>query len=273
MLLLKQKDVYYLDKLQRDYENTILYYNELSGFMREWEESIKTNKNFLISLESDINNVEAQRVNKATKDYVRHIMDYFERDYGLSCISSYIQDKIIKKYIKYDFTKYNHEGFHYQNIIKDICVECKITDLDEATINNLRNRIIDKTKFYFSNNRISETNDKIKITDYFFQVDSSCWGDECCINDNTIKLFKDLFTACKYISIGKLELDEELNLFIEKVGNWTKRLSCDEFYTTHNIDVRTGIRSIRFYKNRSMEIKFTNEESRYRFIKVLRGEF
>ena len=52
----------------------------------------------------------------------------------------------------------------------------------------------------------------------------------------------------------------------------TNKLTLYEFYKAHEINVN-GLKSVRFYKNGSMEIKFTADIFVNRLIRVIKGEF
>ena len=56
------------------------------------------------------------------------------------------------------------------------------------------------------------------------------------------------------------------------MGEWQNKKTLAEFYTTHTIKV-LGVESLRFYKNRSLEIKFYDENTKNKFIRVLKGDF
>lgn len=276
MLNLKTEDIIHFEKLQKDYDNTINYYNDLAEHMEEWKPSIKTNERFLTEngLKHDIGLVKADEKNKVTKDFIKYIFRYFQNNYGLSSLSSYIESNILKKYIEYNFTDYKgkNDNLHYNQIIKDICQALNINDFDNAELNDLRKRIVDKMKYYWEHERINVNKNKIKVTDFGFSINSNWNNTEFNIADSTVNCYKDIASALNYINTGKLEAPEQFKIWLKDMNTYDKRKISKDFYTTHNINI-LGVDSLRFYKNRSLEIKFHNEEDIKKFIRVLKGDF
>ena len=273
MLNLKQEDIQYLEELQRDYNNTITYYKDLVEFMRGWQPSITTNKHFLTEngIGHDIEyDIEAKAINKTTKDFISYICRHFRDTYGLSKLTSQIETKTITKYVKYDFTKCNNDGLAYHDIIKDICNELNIKDFDSATIDNLRERIIQKWNYNFENDRVKINKNKLKISDYGIYV-SDGWDSQCSLDDRTVEAIKDLINAFSYINTGKLEVKKEIEELLHKLNDY-HRVKYSDFYITHDLDF-LGIISMTFFKNKSLEFKFTNDENKDKFIRVMKGGF
>lgn len=273
---LKQNDIDYLEKMQRDYENTIAYYQDLSEHMQSWNEAMKTNEHFLTltGLTNDIKKIEADEINKITENFIFYIMHYFEKSYGLSTLTNFIQSKIGEKYVKYRFTKYNNENLHYRDIIKDICTELKIEDLDDATIDNLRKRVVESTQWFFKSDRLIISESKIKITDGGFYTDFNWNNTQCGITEKCKIIFIDIATALNYKNSGKLEISngfkEVLNVLCP--NSYNMKLPTNEFFNTYEVG-SLGVKSFRLYKNRNTEIKFINNKYRDRFISVMKGEF
>lgn len=276
MLDLKENDVLYLEELQRDYENTVNYYEDISIHMKEWEESIGNNKHFLTTngLLHDIRGVEVENVNKTTRKFITYVLNYFESEYGLSSLSNFIQGKIVNKYVKYDYVKANNDGLNYKDVIRDICQELNINNFDSAKVNDLRDRIKEKTKYYFENNRIIQRNNKLKITDYGFSLDYNWSNSNCGLTDNSKDMFIDIASALNYKNTKKLYASDDFKRLINILAptDWNERLTIGEFHKSFDIK-KNGIVSIRFYKNRSLELTFSNEGSLKTFISVLKGEF
>ena len=237
MLNLKQEDKLYLEELQRDYDNTITYYKDLVDFMRGWLPSIETNKHFLTKngLVHDLeHDTDAIRINKTTKDFISYICRHFRETYGLSKLTSHIETKIINKYVKYDFTKVNNDGLTYHNIIEDICSSLEIKDFDSATIDNLRDRIVQKWHYNFENDRVKISKNKLKISDYGIYV-SDGWDSQCSLDDRTVEAIKDLINAFSYIDTGKCEIKKEIEELLHKLNDY-HRVKYSDFYITHNLD-------------------------------------
>jgi len=273
MLNLKQEDFQYLEELQRDYDNTITYYKDLVDFMRGWQPSIATNKHFLTEngIVHDLEHeTEAIAINKTTKDFISYICKYFRDTYGLSKLTTQIENKTITKYVKYDFTKANNDGLTYHDIIKDICDELEIKDFDSATIDNLRDRIIQKWHYNFENDRVKISKNKLKISDYGIYI-SDGWDNRCSLDDRTVDAITDLLSAFSYINTGKCEIKREIEELLNKLNEYHK-VNYSDFYTTHNLNF-LGIISMTFFKNKSLEFKFTNDENKDKFIRVMKGEF
>lgn len=273
---LKPQDVIYFDKLQRDYENTINYYNDLAEHMESWRGSLKNNEHFMNerSLDNDIKNVLADDKNKITKEFIQYIFRFFETSYGLSSLTNYVQGIILSRYIKYNFTDYKckNDKLHYSQIIKDICEELNINDFDDAEIDDLRKRVIQKLEYYWKNERIIIKNNKIKITDFGFSIHENWNGTEINLEDSTIKTYSDMASALNYINTGVLEVPELFKKWLKDMGEWQNKKPLDEFYKIHKIFI-LGVNSLRFYKNRSLEIKFNNEDNKNKFIRILKGDF
>lgn len=276
MLNLKTEDSIYFEQLQKDYDNTITYYNDLAEHMETWQPSINTNERFLTEngLKHDIRVVKADEKNKVTINFIEYICRYFRNNYGLSSLNQYIESKILTKYVQYNFTDYNgkNDSLHYNDIIKDICESLNIGDFNKAEIDDLRKRITQKMEYYWKNKRININKNKIKVTDFGFSI-SSNWNDtEFNLADSTVSYYGDIALALNYINTGKLEVPESLKTWLKVMNTYDKRKVSKDFYTTHIINI-LGIDSLRFYKNRSLEIKLYNEESVKKLIKVLKGEF
>lgn len=273
---LKPQDVIYFDKLQRDYENTINYYNDLAEHMESWRGSLKNNEHFMNegSLDNDIKNVKSRNKNKVTEQFTLNICNYFEKNYGISTLTNNIVNKIIENYVEYNFIDYQgkNDNLHYSEVIKYICEELKITDFNSREIDDLRKRINDRLKYHWECNRITIGNNKIKITDYGFGVDNDIWSKKTCLNDDTVKVFKDMASAYNYLTNGQPKPSEEFLKWLSSMNNWQERIPIDEFYKSHEINLN-GLKSLRFYKNRSLEIKMSAKLFNDRLIRVLKGDF
>jgi len=275
MLNLKTNDLLYLEKLQKDYLNTINYFNDLAEFMEGWRGSLKTNEHFKseTGLNNDLKDISCREKNKTTESFVSRICYYFQSTYGLSTLTNNIITETIGYYVKYDFTEYKgkHDNLTYADVVDYICKRLKINDFDNRKVEDLQTRINDKLHYYWKENRIVEGNDKIKITDYGFYLDYN-WNDTlCCLGDNSCDFFKDIASAMNYINTGNLSISPEFKAWLDKVGDRNKK-PLVEFFTTHEVQF-LGVKSIRFYKNRTVEIKFNNNESQQKFIRVLKGDF
>lgn len=273
MLNLKQEDMQYLEELQKDYNNTITYYKDLVDFMKGWQPSIATNKHFLTEngLKHELEHqTEAIAINKTTKDFISYICRYFRDTYGLSKLTNHMENKIIAQYVKYDFTKVNNDGLIYHDIIKNICDELEIKNFDSATIDNLRDRIVQKWKYNWENDRIKINKNKLKISDYGIYINDG-WGTQCSLDDGTVEAITDLISAFSYINTGKVEIAKAIEELLKKLNKY-RSVEYSEFFITHNLDF-LGIISMTFFKNRSLEFKFTNDENKDKFIRVMKGEF
>ena len=275
MLKLKPNDIIYLDKLQKDYLNTINYFNDLVDFMNGWRDSLKTNEYFKneTGLDNDLRDISARDKNKTTESFVLKICHYFEKNYGISTLTNSIINDTTNYYVKYDFTdlKGQHDNLTYDDVIKYICDKLKINDFDSREIEDLQTRINDKMHYYWKEDRIIEGNNRVKITDYGFSI--SCnWNDtKCCLGDNSCDFFKDIASAMNFINTGNLSISDEFKTWIDILGHRDKK-PLAEFYTTHDINI-LGVKSVRFYKNRTIELKFTSDTVQQKFIRVLKGDF
>jgi len=276
IMQLKAQDTIYFDKLQRDYENSINYYNDLAEHMESWRGSLKTNEHFKTEggLDNDIKDAQARDKNKFTKSFVLSICMYFEKNYGISTLTNNKINEIIEFYVKYDFTNLQgqHDNLHYTEVIKCICDRLKISDFGGRKIEDLRTRITDKLHYFWEHNRVKVGNNKIKISDYGFYLDKN-WDDtKASLSHDSFHFFEDIASAYNYCTNGQLEISKEFSQWLNKVSDLTKKLTLDEFYSAHEINIK-GLKSVRFYKNGSMEIKFTADLFVNRLIRVMKGEF
>lgn len=273
MLNLKQEDKLYLEELQRDYDNTITYYKDLVDFMRGWLPSIETNKHFLTKngLVHDLeHDTDAIRINKTTNDFISYICRHFRSTYGLSKLTSHIETQIINKYVRYDFTKYNNDGLTYHNIIEDICGHLQIDDFDSATINNLKDRIVQAWHYNWENDRIKISKNKIKIIDYGIYVNYG-WDQQCSLDDKSKDKITDLLKSYTYINTGKIEIPKDIEDYLNKLSSYHS-VKYSDFFITHPLNI-LGIVSMTFFKNKSLEFKFHYDENRDKFIRAMKGEF
>lgn len=273
MLQLKQKDIQYFDKLQRDYNNTITYYRDLVEFMKGWISSMNTNKYFLTgtSLEYEIEHqTETKSINKHTESLIYYICSYLRSEYGLSGLSIQIESRIKSKYIKYESEKYNNDGLTYTDIINDICDMLNITDLNSATIDQLRDRVIDYYKYDFEYDRVKSTKNKIKITDYAIRT-SDGWDRKCHLDDESKNKIIDTLKAYNYISTGKLEVTKDIEDLFKSLSNYHS-VKYEDYYKTHTLNFM-GVSDVTFYKNTSIQYKFNSDESREKFIRIMKGDF
>jgi len=273
---LKAQDTIYFEKLQRDYENTINYYNDLTEHMESWRGSLKTNEHFKTEggLDNDIKDAQSRDKNKTTKSFVYMICTYFEKNYGISTLTNNIINSTTDFYVKYDFTDLQgkYDNLSYNDVIKYICDRLKINDFGGRKIEDLRTRITDKLHYYWEHDRVKAGNDKVKISDYGFYLDKN-WDDtKATLSHDSFHFFEDIASAYNYCTNGKLEISKEFSQWLNKVSDFTNKLTLDEFYKAHEINVN-GLKSVRFYKNGSMEIKFTADLFVNRLIRVMKGEF
>jgi len=273
---LKAQDTIYFDKLQRDYENVINYYNDLAEHMESWRGSLKSNEHFKNEngLDNDIKDVLSRDKNKATSSYVLNVCNYIEKNYGISTLTNNIINETINFYVKYDFTDLQgkHDNLQYTEIIKYICDRLKINDFGGRKIEYLRTRITDKLFYYWEHDRVKIGKDKIKISDYGFYLDKS-WDDtKATLSHDSFHFFEDIASAYNYCTNGQLEISKEFSVWLNKVSDFTNKLTLEEFYTIHDIKIN-GLKSVRFYKNGSMEIKFTADIFVNRLIRVMKGDF
>jgi len=276
MINLKPNDILYLDELQRDYENIINYYNDLIEHMKEWIPSIEQNKHLLTKggIENEIG-CTIKLKNQITEGFIQYIMDYVQKEYGLSSLENYNKGRILYKYIKHVFVDYGnkYDNLHYGDIIKDISNELGIKDFDKAEYKDLQNRIINKLHYKWENKKIEiDKANKIKVLDSGFRAGSDLYGIKIHLLDTTIDLYSDIMSALNYITTGEIILPEKAKLWLNNMKGYTNGEPVEKFYTVHKINI-LGIESLRFYKNRNLEIKFINEESKEKLIRVLRGEF
>ena len=274
---LKQEDINYFEKLQRDYINTMNYYNDLIEHMEGWIPSIKTNEHFLTEggLIIDIKDIKQTIKNKRTESFILNILMHLQKQYGLSSLTNNMVNKITENYIKYNFTDYQcqFDNLNYNDIVKEVYNKLKINSGFEGRKNeDLKSRITDKMEYFWKNDRIHENNKIIKITDFGFSIDANWNGEEVCLYEKTINNYKDIAMALNYIITDKIEIPKQIEDLIIKIGSWNKRLPLNEFYTTHEVDC-LGIINIRFYKNKNLEIKFNSKDSQNKFIKALKGDF
>lgn len=276
MLNLRPSDILYFEELQRDYENTINYYNDLAEHMTEWKPAIDQNKHFLtkLGLENDIKEVIADSKNEITKNFIEYIIWHLQKEYGLSSLDSYTESKILNRYIQYRFTDYKgkYDDLHYNQIIKDVCNELNIEDFNDAEYKDLKERLNKKFHYYWEHEKFKISNSKIKVTDFGFSIYTN-WNDtKVRLDDTSVKTYKDIMTALNMIHTGELKLPKEVETWLKNISGYENRKPNNEFYTTHKVNI-LGIESLRFYKNRNLDIKFSDEESKDKFIRVLRGDF
>lgn len=271
-MLLSQKDIDYLEKLQKDYENSIAYYRDKLDFMDEWIESAATNKNFLTktTLENEIHNVETKSINRVTIDFINIVLNYIKNTYGLSSIDSNLKNKTTQKYVKYEFSKYNNDNLKYTDIVGYICCELNITEFKDKEKEDLSKRLYNQWKYDFQNDRITIKSEKVKISDYGVILSYSAWGNEVGLDDRMRNIFLDINKGMNYKTNLKLE---ENNTFTETIGKLIGYglMPQEELFTTHDINA-LGVKSIRIFKNHSLEVKFINNSVRDKFIEVIKGE-
>jgi len=275
MLNLKANDTIYLEKLQKDYLNTINYFNDLAEFMEGWRGSLKTNEYFKneTGLNNDLKDISSRDKNKVTKTFVSNICCYFSKNYGISTLTNSIITETIEYYVKYDFTEYKgkYDKLTYTEVVNYICKRLKINDFDKREVEDLQTRINDKMHYYWKENRIVESKDKIKITDYGFRLDYSWDNRNCSLGDSSYDFFNDIASAMNYVNTGNLSVSVGFKTWLDKIGS-RERKPTAEFFTTHDVQF-LGVKSIRFYKNKTTEIKFNNDEALQKFIRVLKGDF
>jgi hypothetical protein len=273
---LKAEDIIYFDKLQRDYNNTINYFNDLTEHMESWRDSLKTNEHFKKEggLDNDIGKIQSRDKNQTTNSFVLNICDYFEKNYGISTLTNNKVRDILEYYINYEFTNYKgkHDNLHYTEVIKYICDKLKISDFNSREIEDLRKRINDKLHWFWDKERITEKDNKIKFTDYGFRVDKN-WNDTMVsLKGDTISFFEDMFTAYNYITIGKINAPTELMRWLKPISDFSKKVLLEDFYKAHEVN-EFGIESVRFYKNGNMEIKLSASLFKNRLVRVMKGGF
>jgi len=275
---LKPEDIKYFEELQRDYINSINYYNAIIETMEEWIPCINTNKHLLTntSIPHSIWEVSAEK-NKMIRYFIDYIFDYLIKEYGISNLRQDIQNQIVKQYLNdNNKNKYTHKNddLTYQQIIEDVCQVLNIKDMNQASIDNLRDRIITAHKYSWNKNLFNISDKKIKLKEWAFRLAYSYWG-ESSLHEDTVEEYKDILSALSYIHNKSLDIPQQYAEWLTKISNWTKEIPLEYFYSIHkvkNIDY-IGIESIKFFKNRNAEVKFIDEKSKNNMIKVLKGEF
>lgn len=272
-MLLKPEDITYFEKLQRDYDNTISYYKDVAEFMKGWIPAIKTNKYFLseTGFKYDIEHeIECTSINKTTLDFIKTICSYMRNTYGLSALTNFYEDKIHNKYVKYTFSKYNNDGLNYKQIIDDICSVLNISDFGSVTIDNLRDRIKNKWKYYIERKEIKLSKNKLKIINGGIRVEEG-WDNRCSLHSISVNAITDLLSAYNYVSTGNISVTTEIKELLNSLNNYHS-IKYSDFFITHPLNF-IGVTDMTFYKNRNLLFRFHSDEERDKFYKIIKGEF
>jgi len=200
------------------------------------------------------------KLEKYPKDYINKITHYFELKY-----------KFEIKVEKIIYNKKVPEDLEYIHILEEITLQVGNANFNDLINSEIKTLLTSEWKTYRDDgyNKVFTNKNKLIINDWLGYEDRGMYGNEFSITyyfaDKGFNIFEKALSLFIYNDIRNIE---EFSKWKDKIRGCVDK---DKFFTTHYFNDIECLKSIKFYKNKKVEIEFSNTSMMQEFINKFLG--